>query len=124
VEDSANRNIPAATVMATQLATGQRFKTVTSVSGIYDLPELPIGAYRVTYSAQGFQEDPSSLTQFDRMCDMPQTNHTSAPRRRLMSEGKWDAPNSQGGEELHWIGKNNGSNQTCGVAFRSVHLEH
>lgn len=29
VKDSANRNIPAATVVATQLATGQRFKTVT-----------------------------------------------------------------------------------------------
>ena len=56
VKDTANRNISAATVMATQLATGQRFKTVTSASGIYDLPELPIGAYRVTYSAQGFQE--------------------------------------------------------------------
>ncbi len=56
VKDSANRNIPAVTVLATQLATGQRFRTVTSASGIYDLPELPIGAYRVTYSAQGFQE--------------------------------------------------------------------
>jgi Carboxypeptidase regulatory-like domain/TonB dependent receptor len=56
VKDSANRNISAATVIATQLATGQRFKAVTSASGIYDLPELPIGAYRVTYSAPGFQE--------------------------------------------------------------------
>ena len=56
VKDCSNRNIPAATVMATQLATGQQFKTITSASGIYDLPELPIGAYRVTYSALGFQE--------------------------------------------------------------------
>jgi hypothetical protein len=56
VNDSATRNIPVATVMATQLATGQRFKTVASARGIYDLPELAIGVYRVTYSAPGFQE--------------------------------------------------------------------
>jgi hypothetical protein len=29
---------------------------VTSTSETYDLPELPIGDYRVSYSATGFQE--------------------------------------------------------------------
>ena len=56
VRDGENRGIPAARVTATHLATKQQYQTVTSTSGTYDLPELPIGHYRVSYSATGFQE--------------------------------------------------------------------
>ena len=56
VRDGENRAIPGARVTATHLATKQQYQTVTSTSGTYDLPELPIGDYRVSYSATGFQE--------------------------------------------------------------------
>ncbi|MBT9330124.1 TonB-dependent receptor [Paracidobacterium acidisoli] len=57
VKDPADRNIPGVTVTATQLATGQQFTTTTSASGTYDLAELPIGFYRVVYSARGFRDN-------------------------------------------------------------------
>jgi Carboxypeptidase regulatory-like domain len=56
VRDGENRAIQGARVTATHLATKQQYQTVTSTSGTYDLPELPIGDYRVSYSATGFQE--------------------------------------------------------------------
>jgi len=55
VLDSTGRRIPGARIGATQLATGFLRETVASSSGTYDIPELPIGLYRVTCSAPGFQ---------------------------------------------------------------------
>jgi hypothetical protein len=56
VSDGNGRNIPGAQVVAVQVATGLRRITVSSGSGAYNLPALPIGTYRVTYAAQGFAE--------------------------------------------------------------------
>ncbi len=56
VKDAADRAIPGATVIATQLATGMERTTLTSSSGTYNLPELSIGRYRVIYAAPGFQQ--------------------------------------------------------------------
>jgi Carboxypeptidase regulatory-like domain/TonB dependent receptor len=56
VRDSTGRRIPGAHIVAVQVATGLRRETVSSASGAYDIPGLPIGEYRVTCSATGFQD--------------------------------------------------------------------
>lgn len=56
VTDSSGKRLPAARITAVQSATGLRRETVSSASGVYDIPELPIGLYRVTCSAPGFQQ--------------------------------------------------------------------
>ena len=56
VTDHENRVIPGATVTAVQLNTGLQRVAQTSSTGNYDLPELPVGVYRVTYTATGFQQ--------------------------------------------------------------------
>lgn len=55
VLDRTGRRIPGAHISATQIATGVIRETVSSSSGTYDIPELPIGIYRVTCSASGFR---------------------------------------------------------------------
>lgn len=56
VSDAAGDRVPGAHVTAVQSYTGLRRDTVSSTSGIYDIPELPVGVYRVTCSASGFEE--------------------------------------------------------------------
>ncbi len=56
ITDSAGRRIPGARITALQILTGQVRETVSSATGIYDIPELPIGLYRVSCSAPGFSE--------------------------------------------------------------------
>jgi hypothetical protein len=56
VRDIAGRRLPGARIVAEQSSTGLRRETVSSTSGAYDVPELPIGLYRVTCSAPGFQQ--------------------------------------------------------------------
>jgi hypothetical protein len=56
VLDSTGRRIPGAHIGATQIATGVVRETVASSSGTYDIPELPVGFYRVVCSASGFQQ--------------------------------------------------------------------
>ncbi|MDR3751818.1 MAG: TonB-dependent receptor [Terracidiphilus sp.] len=56
VTDSSGKRLPGARIAAVQSATGLIRETVSSASGVYDIPELPIGLYRVTCSAPGFQQ--------------------------------------------------------------------
>ncbi|MGB6746322.1 MAG: carboxypeptidase-like regulatory domain-containing protein, partial [Terracidiphilus sp.] len=56
VRDSAGNRLPGAHIVAIQTATGLRRETASSSSGAYDIPELPIGLYRVTCSAPDFKE--------------------------------------------------------------------
>jgi hypothetical protein len=56
IRDSAGKVIPGARIVAIQTATGLQRETVSSPSGSYDIPELPIGTYRVICSASGFQK--------------------------------------------------------------------
>ena len=56
VFDSTGRRIPGAHIGATQIATGVVRETVASSNGTYDIPELPVGFYRVVCSASGFQQ--------------------------------------------------------------------
>jgi hypothetical protein len=63
VSDSAGQRIPAAHVVAVQVGTGLKRGTVSSASGAYEIPDLPIGLYRVTCSAAGFQDAVFELQQ-------------------------------------------------------------
>jgi Carboxypeptidase regulatory-like domain/TonB dependent receptor-like, beta-barrel len=56
ITDSAGRRIPGARIVAEQPTTGLRREAVSSASGAYDIPDLPIGTYQVTCSAAGFQD--------------------------------------------------------------------
>src|ERR1700758_2366824 len=49
VTDPAGRVLPQAHVTAVQDATGLRREAISSSSGTYDIPELPIGAYTITF---------------------------------------------------------------------------
>jgi len=47
--------VPGVSVTASQDATGLRSATLTSSSGTYAIPELPVGIYTVTFAVKGFQ---------------------------------------------------------------------
>jgi hypothetical protein len=55
VTDAAGRRIAGAHVAAVQVATGWQREAVSSSTGAYVIPELPIGIYRVTYTSGGFR---------------------------------------------------------------------
>src|SRR5882724_2170710 len=55
VTDPSGRVLPQAQVIAVHNATGLRRETTTSPTGTYDIPELPIGLYTVSFSHDGFQ---------------------------------------------------------------------
>ncbi len=56
VTDISGKRIPGAQIVVLQVETGLRRETISSSSGVYDIPELPIGLYRVTCSAPAFKE--------------------------------------------------------------------
>jgi hypothetical protein len=55
VTDSSGRVLPRAHITAVQDATGLQRETTSSSSGTYDIPELPVGAYTVTFTHNGFK---------------------------------------------------------------------
>ena len=55
VTDSSGRALPGATVVVQQEATGLRRATATSHNGVYSIPELPVGAYTVVFTHDGFR---------------------------------------------------------------------
>jgi len=57
VLDASGKALPGAKITALQTATGLYRETVSSSSGRYDIPELPIGSYRLSYTAPGFSEE-------------------------------------------------------------------
>src|SRR5580698_3678189 len=61
VVDPAGRVLPGAHVTAVQSTSGLRREAVTSASGTYDIPELPVGVYTITFDHEGFK----SLTYID-----------------------------------------------------------
>ena len=56
VTDISGKVIPGARVTALQTATGLVREAVSSTSGIYYIPELPVGLYRVTCTVAGFRQ--------------------------------------------------------------------
>jgi hypothetical protein len=55
VKDSSGLAVPGATIEATQTTTSLRRSSVTSNSGTYDIPELPVGRYTVAVRSKGLQ---------------------------------------------------------------------
>jgi len=55
VTDPSGRALPQTHIIAVQNDTGLRRETTSSASGTYDLPELPIGVYTVSFSHEGFK---------------------------------------------------------------------
>jgi hypothetical protein len=55
VTDSSGRVLPNVEVVALQNDTGLRRESVSSASGTYDIPELPVGTYTVTFAHPGFE---------------------------------------------------------------------
>src|SRR2546430_17273205 len=56
VSDMTGASVPDATGIAEQSGTGQRFTAKTDQSGEDLLPQLPVGAYRLTIDAAGFKQ--------------------------------------------------------------------
>lgn len=56
VRDPSNLVVPGATVSATENSTGLQRSTVTSNSGTYDIPELLVGMYTVTFAHEGMEQ--------------------------------------------------------------------
>jgi hypothetical protein len=54
--DAEGRVLPNVRVVAVQNGTGLKRETISSVNGTYDIPELPVGSYTVTFSHDGFRE--------------------------------------------------------------------
>jgi hypothetical protein len=55
VSDSAGRVLPNTHVTAVHTTTGLRRETTSSSGGTYDIPELPAGAYTITFNHAGFK---------------------------------------------------------------------
>src|SRR5256885_10361941 len=55
VTDSSGAVIPNAVVVATNTATGAKAQTVTSSTGNYVIPNLPVGPYEVGVAISGFK---------------------------------------------------------------------
>ena len=55
VTDPSGRVLPHAQVTAVQNATGLERSTTSSATGTYDVPELPVGNYTITFEHQGFK---------------------------------------------------------------------
>jgi Carboxypeptidase regulatory-like domain len=55
IADAQGAVISGARVVATDVATGSKFSTTTSTSGLFKLSLLPVGTYKVEVGAQGFR---------------------------------------------------------------------
>jgi Carboxypeptidase regulatory-like domain/TonB dependent receptor len=55
VTDSSESVLPQTQVTAVQSATGLQRKTTSSSTGAYDIPELPVGIYTITFQHEGFK---------------------------------------------------------------------
>src|SRR5258708_27097988 len=56
LSDPAGRSIPGATVTISNIATGAQRATTSNNDGIYTLPSVTPGRYRVVVAKQGFPE--------------------------------------------------------------------
>src|SRR5204863_9066373 len=56
ITDPNGASVPAAKVVATEVATGRSFTAVTTDAGLYVLPVLPVGKYSITVERTGFKK--------------------------------------------------------------------
>jgi Carboxypeptidase regulatory-like domain len=57
VSDPTGAAVPAADVLAVDLATGAKFNVTTNDKGEYAIPSIPAGAYRITVNKAGFKSE-------------------------------------------------------------------
>src|SRR5436309_13585003 len=55
VSDSQNAVIAGVKIIATQIGTEAKFETVSAADGLYTIPFLPPGSYRLTAEVAGFK---------------------------------------------------------------------
>jgi hypothetical protein len=55
VTDSSGRVLPQTLVTAVEIATGLKRTTASSNTGTYEIPELPVGNYTITFDHEGFK---------------------------------------------------------------------
>src|ERR1700723_239537 len=55
VTDSSGRVLPQTKVTAVQISTGLKRETRSSTEGTYDIPEVPVGNYTITFEHAGFK---------------------------------------------------------------------
>ncbi len=55
VTDPSGRVLSQAHVTAVQISTGLKRETTSSAEGTYDIPELPVGNYTITFQHEGFK---------------------------------------------------------------------
>jgi hypothetical protein len=55
VTDSSGSVLPRTQVTAVQSATGLQRRAISSSTGAYDIPELPVGIYTITFEHEGFR---------------------------------------------------------------------
>ncbi len=60
VTDSVGALVPGAKILATNQKTGATFQAISTSAGTYHFPELPLGNYTITASAQGFEQSVST----------------------------------------------------------------
>ena len=56
VTDASGRVLPQTHVTAVQNSTGHRREATSSAKGTYDIPELPVGVYTITFDHDGFKQ--------------------------------------------------------------------
>src|SRR5450631_857300 len=56
IQDSSGLAVPGATIKATQTDTGSTRTAISGADGTYALTSLPVGAYRLDVSKQGFAQ--------------------------------------------------------------------
>jgi hypothetical protein len=55
VTDPSGRFLPQTQITAVQISTGLKREAKSSVEGTYDIPELPVGNYTITFEHEGFK---------------------------------------------------------------------
>ena len=55
ITDATGRVLPQTQVTAEEMATGLQRRTTSSNAGTYDIPELPVGNYTITFEHEGFK---------------------------------------------------------------------
>jgi hypothetical protein len=55
ITDPSGRILPQTQVTAVQISTGLKRTTTSSTTGTYDIPELPVGNYMITFEHEGFK---------------------------------------------------------------------
>lgn len=55
VQDPSNASIPAAQVVAKNVATNNEWKTITNQNGTFEFPSMPPGRYQISVEAPGFK---------------------------------------------------------------------